>query len=120
MQKSERSWYHVLSFILTVINGLWVIGLALVILFIRPVLNEVYMGLRGSLSSGARFILYFPDFAVMLLALTFLTLLVVKEFVFRKRVCLGLNLAWMAVALLITILVVLAMIAPGLKAFQSM
>jgi hypothetical protein len=110
----------VISIVLAVLNCLGLVVFTVGMLFQRPEFIEIYAGLGTALPVGTRMIIAIPSVVVLLIAGLFLALLIAKEFIPKKIVPLVLNLVWIVIAVVASVLVSLALMAPLVGTMEQM
>jgi len=102
----------VISIVLAVLNCLGLVVFTIGMLFQRPKFVEIYADMGVAIPVGTRMIITIPGAVVLLIAVLFLALLIAKEFIAKKTVPLLLNIVWIIIAVVASVLVSLALMAP--------
>jgi hypothetical protein len=89
-------------------------------LFQRPKFAAIYADLGTTLPVGTRMIIAIPGVAVLVIAVVLLALLIAKEFIPKKIVPLVLNTVWIIIAVVASVLMSLALMAPLAGTIEQM
>jgi len=112
MTDSKRGPSGIISIVLTILNGLGLVGFTVALLRSRATFAQMYANFGAVLPSGTIALLSIPSSAIVLVCLLLLTALIGKEFMARKTLPLVLNCVWIVIAITVSIVVSMALMAP--------
>jgi hypothetical protein len=112
MNESKHGACAIISIVLTVLNGVGLIAFTVGFLACRPKCEQMYADFGAPLPTMTYTLFAVPSAVVVLLSLLLLGALVGKEFIRHKALPLVLNCIWIVLAITLSMLVSLALMAP--------
>lgn len=120
MNERKNRLCGIASIVLAVLNAFGLFGFAFSLLFIMPKFAAMYADFGSPLPPPTQVVLSIPNSVVIIGTGLLFALLVGKEFIPKKTTPLFLNIAWLGVALVVSVLLAWALMAPMIETIETM